>query len=78
MTKRITKRVWFGGGKKRAYFRYPARTSIGRCSAGKASLPNVGSKLAGTIGCILERLVERDPRFYHSNGRERCTAKQNG
>ena len=36
--------VWFGGRGKRVYFRYPARTSFGRCSVGKASLPKIGNK----------------------------------
>ena len=37
-------RVWFSGERKRAYFLYPARTSFGRCFAGKASLPKISSK----------------------------------
>ena len=37
-------RVWLGGKGKRVYFWYPTRTSFGRCSARKASLPKIGNK----------------------------------
>ena len=41
-------RVWFGGGRKRMSFQYPAKTSFGRYSARKASLPKIGSRSIGT------------------------------
>ena len=42
-------RVWFGGGGKKVYFRYPVKTSFGKCSTRKASWPKIRSKPAGTI-----------------------------